>query len=263
MYHPKQLIKLIFPFVPILFIVPCCPENVSVTEISWESLMIVWTAVRGAELYEIQATDPSNYTVLCNDTSPMCVLSDLNCNTWYSVLVSPCNEARGCNRSCRPRLTETSKKKTQAHTFHYCALHSGSEHLPFLSQLPVCLREWAWFRLTPPLSASPGQPLTKLPTIQSLWLDQQTAPSPVNQGQHPVRWTDYLVVPPIRSSPLPPPPLDWACPVTAYPSRQVFSIDLVISSAIDLFLIKKIFIIEHSEVLAISSLKNFSSFCLH
>ncbi|KAG7323409.1 hypothetical protein KOW79_013111 [Hemibagrus wyckioides] len=86
---------------------PCCPENVSVTEISWESLMIVWTAVRGAELYEIQATDPSNYTVLCNDTSPMCVLSDLNCNTWYSVLVSPCNEARGCNRSCRPRLTET------------------------------------------------------------------------------------------------------------------------------------------------------------
>ncbi|GAA6076391.1 fibronectin type III domain-containing protein 7 [Tachysurus ichikawai] len=86
---------------------PCCPENVSVSDNSWESLMILWTPVRGAELYEVQATDPSNRMVMCNDTSPMCVLSNLNCNTLYNVLVSPCNEVRGCNRSCRLRSSET------------------------------------------------------------------------------------------------------------------------------------------------------------
>lgn len=131
-----------FLFVPVLLVVPCCPRNVSVSEISWESLMIMWTAVRGADLYEVQAVDSSNQTVVCNDTSAVCVLSDLNCNTWYNVFVSPCNEVRGCNRSCRPQKTETGKikKNTQFR------LHSSFFFLikyPFntLSQLPVCLME--------------------------------------------------------------------------------------------------------------------------
>ncbi|XP_062871771.1 fibronectin type III domain-containing protein 7-like [Trichomycterus rosablanca] len=86
---------------------PCCPENVVVSDISWESLMITWTAVRGADMYETQAVNSPDRAVLCNDTSPVCVLSDLACNTRYSVLVSPCNEPRGCNRSCNPRIQET------------------------------------------------------------------------------------------------------------------------------------------------------------
>ncbi|KAF5894692.1 fibronectin type III domain-containing protein 7-like, partial [Clarias magur] len=86
---------------------PCCSENVTVSGISWESLLITWTVVRGADMYAVQAVDPSNRSVLCNDTSPECVLSALNCNTRYNVYVSPCNEARGCNRSCRLQTQET------------------------------------------------------------------------------------------------------------------------------------------------------------
>ncbi|KAB5546671.1 hypothetical protein PHYPO_G00074720 [Pangasianodon hypophthalmus] len=87
--------------------IPCCPNIVAVNSISWESLMIQWQAVRGADLYKVQAVDSSNQTVLCNDTSPMCVLSDLNCNAMYNVFVFPCNEALGCNQSCRPQTQET------------------------------------------------------------------------------------------------------------------------------------------------------------
>ncbi|XP_060792800.1 fibronectin type III domain-containing protein 7-like [Neoarius graeffei] len=85
----------------------CCPENLVVSAISWESLMMTWTAVRGADMYKVQAVDSSNNAVLCNDTSPVCVLSGLNCNTRYNVLVFPCNEARGCNHSCSPQTQET------------------------------------------------------------------------------------------------------------------------------------------------------------
>lgn len=107
---------------PVLLIVPCCPENLAVSGISLESLMTTWMAVRGADMYEVQAVDSSNQAVLCNDTSPVCVLSNLKCNTRYNVLVSPCNEAQGCNRSCSPQTQETGK--IPARTLHDCTLHS-------------------------------------------------------------------------------------------------------------------------------------------
>ncbi|KAI4896050.1 hypothetical protein NFI96_015040, partial [Prochilodus magdalenae] len=85
---------------------PCCPGNMSVSGLSWESVMITWLAVRGADVYETRAVDAGGELV-CNDTSPMCVLSDLTCDTRYSLLVSACNDPRGCNRTCSPQTYQT------------------------------------------------------------------------------------------------------------------------------------------------------------
>ncbi|XP_035277198.1 fibronectin type III domain-containing protein 7-like [Anguilla anguilla] len=86
--------------------IPCCPEDVAVSLVSTETLEIGWTLVRGAEVYQTRAAANSD-TVLCNDTSPVCVLSDLTCNSNYSVVVTPCSELRGCNHTCRPHTGET------------------------------------------------------------------------------------------------------------------------------------------------------------
>ncbi|XP_067303453.1 fibronectin type III domain-containing protein 7 [Pseudorasbora parva] len=85
---------------------PCCPELTTVSAVSWETLMIQWSPVRGADLYETRAVDTTE-TVLCNDTAPRCALSDLNCNSRYSVVVIPCNDVSGCNLICRPQTHET------------------------------------------------------------------------------------------------------------------------------------------------------------
>lgn len=112
----------------------------AVSGISWESLMITWTAVRGADMYEVQAVDPLNQAVLCNDTSPVCVLSDLICNTRYNVFASPCNEARGCNRSCSPKIQETGKMQTR--TLHYSMLCTRLYNLALLHSLTApCMPE--------------------------------------------------------------------------------------------------------------------------
>lgn len=81
---------------------PCCPGNMSVSSLSWESVMISWLMVRGADVYETRAVDADG-TLVCNDTSPVCVLSDLTCNTRYSLQVSACNDPSGCNRTCSPQ----------------------------------------------------------------------------------------------------------------------------------------------------------------
>ncbi|XP_028832145.1 fibronectin type III domain-containing protein 7 isoform X2 [Denticeps clupeoides] len=86
--------------------VPCCPEDVSVSLISTETLEINWTPVRGAELYETIASDRSE-VILCNDTEPVCALSDLTCDRQYSVVVRSCSEISGCNVSCRAHNQET------------------------------------------------------------------------------------------------------------------------------------------------------------
>ncbi|XP_071760127.1 fibronectin type III domain-containing protein 7-like [Centroberyx gerrardi] len=78
---------------------PCCPVNVSISLVSIDTLEITWAGGRGAELYETRATDDSRI-ILCNDTAPVCVLSDLSCDSRYSVVVTPCNDIRGCNRAC-------------------------------------------------------------------------------------------------------------------------------------------------------------------
>ncbi|KAI4885461.1 hypothetical protein NFI96_014413, partial [Prochilodus magdalenae] len=86
--------------------VPCCPENVSISLISTETLEISWSPVRGAELYETVAADGSD-TIHCSDTMPLCALSDLTCNSLYSVVVRPCSDIRGCNDTCTAHTQET------------------------------------------------------------------------------------------------------------------------------------------------------------
>ncbi|XP_056895333.1 fibronectin type III domain-containing protein 7-like, partial [Takifugu flavidus] len=85
---------------------PCCPESVSVSAVSTDTLEITWAASRGAELYETRAVDGSD-VILCNDTAPVCALSDLSCDGSYSVLVTPCNDISGCNRGCRAHTKDT------------------------------------------------------------------------------------------------------------------------------------------------------------
>ncbi|KAL1249579.1 hypothetical protein QQF64_020584 [Cirrhinus molitorella] len=85
---------------------PCCPENSTVSAASWETLLMEWSPVRGADLYETRAVE-ANEVILCNDTAPRCALSDLTCNTRYSVVVIPCNDVSGCNFTCRPQTHET------------------------------------------------------------------------------------------------------------------------------------------------------------
>ncbi|XP_036412617.1 fibronectin type III domain-containing protein 7 [Colossoma macropomum] len=86
--------------------VPCCPENVSVSLISTETLEISWSTVRGAELYETVAADGSD-SIHCSDTVPLCALSDLTCNSLYSVVIRPCSEISGCNNTCTAHTQET------------------------------------------------------------------------------------------------------------------------------------------------------------
>ncbi|XP_067309402.1 fibronectin type III domain-containing protein 7 [Pseudorasbora parva] len=86
--------------------IPCCPEDVSVSLISTETLEISWSAVRGAELYETIAADGSEW-IHCNDTAPVCALSDLTCDSLYSVVVRPCSEIQGCNNTCSAHKRRT------------------------------------------------------------------------------------------------------------------------------------------------------------
>ncbi|KAG5850605.1 hypothetical protein ANANG_G00084220 [Anguilla anguilla] len=86
--------------------IPCCPEDVSISLVSTETLEITWSPVRGAEVYETKAAGASDL-IHCNDTAPVCALSDLRCNSRYSVVVRPCSELRGCNNTCRPHTEET------------------------------------------------------------------------------------------------------------------------------------------------------------
>ncbi|XP_056233720.1 fibronectin type III domain-containing protein 7-like isoform X2 [Seriola aureovittata] len=85
---------------------PCCPEGVSVSLVSADTLEIMWTASRGAELYQTRAADSSE-VILCNDTAPVCALSDLSCDSAYSVVVTPCNEISGCNLACKAHTKDT------------------------------------------------------------------------------------------------------------------------------------------------------------
>ncbi|XP_032388364.1 fibronectin type III domain-containing protein 7 [Etheostoma spectabile] len=86
--------------------IPCCPQGVSINLVSTETLEINWSPVKGAELYETTAAE-TNDVIHCNDTAPVCALSDLRCNTAYTVTVTPCSELRGCNRTCTPQTHET------------------------------------------------------------------------------------------------------------------------------------------------------------
>lgn len=107
------------------FTVPCCPQDVTVKLVSTETLEVMWSPVKGAEVYETTAVETGGI-VHCNDTSPVCALSDLSCNTPYSVTVTPCSELRGCNLTCAPSTKETGIKGADTcrtiHTEHYFIL---------------------------------------------------------------------------------------------------------------------------------------------
>lgn len=107
--HFNQVFASFFPSLP----VPCCPENVTISLVSTETLEVMWSPVKGAELYETTA-EQTNDVIHCNDTAPVCALSDLACNTAYSVTVTPCNDLRGCNRTCTSHTHETGKDMAQS-----------------------------------------------------------------------------------------------------------------------------------------------------
>nr|XP_061795799.1 fibronectin type III domain-containing protein 7-like [Nerophis lumbriciformis] len=86
--------------------VPCCPNAVSLKWASTETLEITWSLVKGSELYQTTAKQADD-VVRCNDTAPVCALSDLRCNKVYSVVVTACSELRGCNRTCPTHTHET------------------------------------------------------------------------------------------------------------------------------------------------------------
>ncbi|XP_044158354.1 fibronectin type III domain-containing protein 7-like [Bufo gargarizans] len=85
---------------------PCCPSDFSTAYVSSDTLEIVWSAVRGAEMYETKADDGTN-VILCNDTATMCALSGLQCNTQYNVTVYSYSENRGSNTSCSSKYMKT------------------------------------------------------------------------------------------------------------------------------------------------------------
>lgn len=85
--------------------VPCCPASLKTTLVSSDTVEIEWSDVSGAVLYQVTASETKN-TLHCNDTEPICALSDLKCDTTYSIKVTPCSEVSGCNKTC-PAHTQT------------------------------------------------------------------------------------------------------------------------------------------------------------
>lgn len=105
--------------------VPCCPQDVAIDLVSTETLEIMWSPVKGAELYETTAAETKNI-IHCNDTAPVCVLSDLKCNTAYSVTVTPCSDLRGCNYTCKPLTHETGTDGVCNHFHKHKHTHAHS-----------------------------------------------------------------------------------------------------------------------------------------
>jgi len=103
---------------------PCCPSDVTLQLVSTETLEIMWSPVRGAQLYETTAVQPEA-VIHCNDTAAVCVLSGLSCDTIYSVVVTPCCEQCGCNRTCEPQRhgTGNAELHTHTHTHTHTSLH--------------------------------------------------------------------------------------------------------------------------------------------
>ncbi|XP_006092676.1 fibronectin type III domain-containing protein 7 isoform X3 [Myotis lucifugus] len=85
---------------------PCCPSDINPVLVSSDRVEMVWSPVRGAELYETRAADGFN-VVECHDTAPACTLSALECDTKYNITVYSFSEARGSNTSCASRLITT------------------------------------------------------------------------------------------------------------------------------------------------------------
>uniref|UniRef100_A0ABM5G932 Fibronectin type III domain-containing protein 7 n=1 Tax=Pogona vitticeps TaxID=103695 RepID=A0ABM5G932_9SAUR len=85
---------------------PCCPSDFNPVFVSSDTVQIVWSPVRGAEMYETKAADWPN-ELLCNDTATVCTLSALQCNTQYNITVYSFSEIRGSNTSCASKHVAT------------------------------------------------------------------------------------------------------------------------------------------------------------
>ncbi|XP_029474370.1 fibronectin type III domain-containing protein 7-like [Rhinatrema bivittatum] len=85
---------------------PCCPSDFGPAFVSSDTLEIVWSPVRGAEMYEAKVDD-GTHVMFCNDTATVCALSALQCNSYYNVTVYSYNEIRGKNASCASKAVMT------------------------------------------------------------------------------------------------------------------------------------------------------------
>lgn len=90
----------------LLLSAPCCPSDINPVLVSSDRVEIVWSPVRGAELYETKAVDGSS-VLECTDTAPACTLSALACDTEYNITVHSYSEVRGSNKSCTSRFITT------------------------------------------------------------------------------------------------------------------------------------------------------------
>ncbi|XP_072297459.1 fibronectin type III domain-containing protein 7 [Eucyclogobius newberryi] len=109
--------------------IPCCPDSINITLVSSETVEIEWLEISGAELYQVTAEE-TNDIIHCNDTENICALSDLNCDTTYSIKVTPCSEISGCNKTCNAHTQVTAPcapeiiNITQVNTTTYSVLFS-------------------------------------------------------------------------------------------------------------------------------------------
>ncbi|XP_038601484.1 fibronectin type III domain-containing protein 7 [Tachyglossus aculeatus] len=85
---------------------PCCPSDFNPVFVSSDTAEIVWSPVRGAEMYETKAVDGSS-VVQCKDTAAACTLSTLQCDTKYTITVYSFSEIRGSNTSCASKSITT------------------------------------------------------------------------------------------------------------------------------------------------------------
>ncbi|XP_071984723.1 fibronectin type III domain-containing protein 7-like isoform X1 [Engystomops pustulosus] len=116
---------------------PCCPSDFSTAYVSSDTLEIVWSAVRGAEMYETKADDGTT-VILCNDTATVCALSGLQCNTQYNVTVFSYSENRGSNTSCSskymktapcsPEITNITSVDTNTYMIHWDSQNYNAMH---------------------------------------------------------------------------------------------------------------------------------------
>lgn len=114
---------------------PCCPSDINPVLVSSDRVEIVWSPVRGAELYETKAVDGVN-VVECNDTAPACTLSALECDTKYNITVYSFSEVRGSNTSCASQFVTTGTIQHRSFT-EVCTAHPSSFWGPLE---PVLLR---------------------------------------------------------------------------------------------------------------------------
>ncbi|KAM5256243.1 fibronectin type III domain-containing protein 7 [Ctenodactylus gundi] len=106
---------------------PCCPSDINPVLVSSDRVEIVWSPVRGAELYETKAVAGYN-VVECNDTAPACTLSALECDTKYNVTVYSFSEVRGSNMSCTSHFITTAPCSPEIKTISKDASSMVSVH---------------------------------------------------------------------------------------------------------------------------------------